>query len=906
MPPDSSRSLRAVFHGDCWRDLRCAGIGVARNDDRTSMRRPPAYILPILLLAVIGKLSDRPLIRVAAICIILAIVAVVAWRPLWRLTIVWRSRWPSLHWLPWSLGAVIVIGACAGPLLTQPRLRETYMPEDFAHAPEITSSRGFFPTQTDEHGARYVWTQDRATIVFDFLVHRPLDVTFTVRSAAVAGGPDAPVHVEVNGVEVGQLHPDPTNPNFQPITLRFVPYNWGGRQTEVKLLPSTFAPGKGDPRTLGTMVQSITIDKSASWSAISRRLGLVWMLPVLAIAGTLLALAARRGQGAWANYAAIVLWTLGAGIALVLVVLIVRIGFIARTTYLTWTIGSILIGVCFVYGALALPFGSQEAPNLRKRIQIWLASLPGMSAGVARLRGFAERSDTSTVRQDTHRDLLRDIVLVFFIALGVRLLWVVIIPPWLAPDEPDHYVYTSHIVDQGQIPHPPYPNYPSYPQEFTESATLTRVTELDPVLSGRPESTLAHFPVAYDYDPARTYAGPTADRLTSAGGRASPYPPLYYLLDAIPYALFKHAPVLSRLYAARSGSALLGAFSCVFAYLLAYEVRRSRRWGWAPALCMAFLPMYVFDTATTNNDAAMNCFSTLLIWLAVRVYMRPTLTLRLAFAVGIASAMVMLTKPTALSVVVVAGVVMLIKIVPRVGAGWQRVRPALAPGSVYAMGVCALYGPWLVFRLYYYHAIGLGVIPIAPVVRFLTGISRVDAAPVDTATAHQTVLTAGYSVWSYLRYEADKGPEYFHWLLIKTFWGYFGWLHLPLPAWVYVPIGVFYVIGLIGLGIQLVLQPERRSVLWLLCSFVLAHFFFLFYVVNYNVYRATGSDASFGLQGRYFFPILAPLLLLLLSGWDHLCRERPFALRLAPAAMLALQLIALATLLSHYYGVTIG
>jgi hypothetical protein len=876
----------------------------------------------MLLLAVIAKLTDQLLIAVAAIGILLALVCVILWQPLQRLATAARARVHGIRWIPRGLAGIVttvagivttvagiviavagivIVVACITLLRSQPQLRATYTPADFPHAAEITSNRGFFPTQTDERGISYVWTQDRATVVFDFLVHRPVRMTFLMRSAAVAGGPDAPVRVVVNGVEVGQLRPDPKNPDFQPITLRFVPYNWGGQQTEVRLLPSIFAPGKGDPRVLGTMLQSITIDKTEAWSTISNRLWLVWMLPVCAIGAMLLALVARRGHANWANNAAVALCALGAVLAILLVVLVLRVGSIARTTYRTWLISGIAIGICFALAMLALPFGLREARSLIQRARIRVARVPKLLARLARWRVPAARETAP----DTRGEILRDLVLVFLIAIGVRLIWVVIIPPWLAPDEPDHYVYVSHLVEQRQIPHPPYLNFPFYPHEQGESVALTRIAELDAGFSGNPVQ-LEHFPIAYDYGPARTYASPIAERLTSAGGRATLYPPLYYLLEAIPYNLVKHAPILSRLYAVRFGSAIFGAFSCVFAYLLAYEVRRQRRWGWALALCMALLPMYVFDTAIANNDAAMNCFATLLIWLAVRVWMRPALSLRLAFAVGIASGLVMLTKPTAFSVVAVAGVVMLIKIVPRAGTGWQRLRPALAPGSVYAMGIGALYVPWLTFRLYYYHGIVLGAVPIGPIVRFLTGISRVSAAPPADATAAPSPVVLGYNLWTYFLYEAHKGPEYFHWLLIETFWGYFGWLRVPLAAWVYIPIGVFYLIGFIGLGIQLALQPARRPVLWLLCGFVFAHFFFLFEVVNYNIYRATGSDASFGLQGRYFFPILAPFLLLLLSGWDHLCRERSLALRLAPAAMLGLQLIALATLLSYYYGVAIG
>jgi 4-amino-4-deoxy-L-arabinose transferase-like glycosyltransferase len=870
------------------------------------MRQPSPYILPILLLVVIVKEVDRPPVTVAAICIILALMCALLWKPLRRLLAAVsassRLRSPVIRWVPWSLAGIVLIGAYASLLLTQPSLRATYTPDEFPQASEVTSSRGFFETERDNGGNRYTWTQDRATVVFDFLVHRPISVTFMLRSAAVAGGPDAPVRVEVNGVEVGQLRPDPKNPAFQPLTIRVVPYNWGGQRTEIKLLPTTFVPGKGDPRTLGTMVQSITIDKSEAWSGMARRLWLVWALPVLALAAAGLALAARRGQRAWANYAAIAVCALGIGVALLIMLLLLRIGFIARTTWLTWILGGTVIATSFGFAMLGLPFGPPEAPSLLHRARIRIAMLPGLTAGIARLRAPAQRPTAP----DTRRDILRDLALVFVIALGARLIWVVIVPPWLAPDEPDHYVYTSHLAEQAQIPHPPYLAYPFYPKEQSESVLLTHVADLDSGFSGIPRSILPYLPVSYDYGPARTYAGPIADRLTSSGGRATPYPPLYYLLDAVPYALVKHAPILTRLYAARSGSAVFGALSCVFGYLLAYEVRRQRRWGLTLALCMALLPMYVFDTAVVNNDAAMTCFATLLIWLAARVWTRPALSLRLAFAVGIASGLVLLTKPTALSVVVVAGIVMLRKIAPHASPAGQQLRTFLATGGVYAMGVGALYGPWLAFRLYYFHGIVLGTTPFAPLVRFVMGLSPVAAAASNTGPVPSPTLAAAYSPWTYARYEADKGPAYFYWLLIKTFWGYFGWLSLPLAAWVYVPIVIFYLIGLIGLGIQLIQQPQRRRALWLLCGFVLAHLFFLFQVVNYNVYRATGSDAAFGLQGRYFFPILAPLLLLLISGWDHLCRGRTVALRLAPVAMLGLYLIGLATLLSVYYGVAIG
>src|SRR5262249_1597784 len=147
---------------------------------------------------------------------------------------------------------------------------------------------------------------------------------------------------------------------------------------------------------------------------------------------------------------------------------------------------------------------------------------------------------------------------VFVIAFGVRVVWALLMPPWQAPDEPDHFLYTAYIVEQAKIPHPPYSPYPDYSQEFYTSADLTLFGKLSAVVSGTDVPELDYLPLAYDYEHARTYTGTHQDRLTYAGARATSYPPLYYLSTAILYKLFQQAPIVARLFAVRCGSAILG------------------------------------------------------------------------------------------------------------------------------------------------------------------------------------------------------------------------------------------------------------------------------------------------------------------------------------------------------------
>lgn len=126
-----------------------------------------------------------------------------------------------------------------------------------------------------------------------------------------------------------------------------------------------------------------------------------------------------------------------------------------------------------------------------------------------------------------------------------------------------------------------------------------------------------------------------------------------------------------------------------------------------------------------------------------------------------------------------------------------------------------------------------------------------------------------------------------------------------MPDRWYTLIFTFYVVSGIGLALLLILQPQRRNGLLILIAFVVVQTVFLFIGGDWYLGFVRNGE-QLGLQGRYFFPILAPLLFLLLSGWDHLWRERPIGLRLALSGMVLLQLAALGTILTRYYGVRIG
>lgn len=869
------------------------------------MKRPSPFVLTALLLIAALFVVDSFLLR-SLLVSALVIVGYIVVRPLFARAFRTRRRGNIRTAMIGALIGTLGIIAFLAMLGTQPRLQATYQPDQFSATADIVEQRGFYRTETDAAGNRYVWTQDRATLVFDFLVHKPITLTVTMRSAAVAGGPDTPVQVLVNGQEVGAFHPDPTNAAFQSQSIQFVPYNWGGERTEIKLIPVTFKP-KGDSRTLGTMIQSITIDKSHAWSTIGRRMWLLWTLPPLAIIVLGLACSARRFRSPVAGYGAIAMSAVGGGCAIAIAFLVLRIGFIERDTYQVWTIGSAYFALCFLGAAVLLPFGPPEATSLFQRLHAALIRYPFASRTKA---WIATRTQPTVAPPPPRSMIVRDLSLLFLVAFGVRLLWVTMTPPWEAPDELDHFIYVSHIVEQREIPRPPYPNYPPYSNEVAVSTGLALLGELSAVGASRATPELPYLPVSYDYSAARQYSATGTDRFSSAGGRATTYPPLYYLFEAIPYALFHGKPILARLFAVRAGSAILGALACLFAYLIGYEVRRLRRWGWAMGLSMALLPMFVFIGAIANNDAAMDLGATALIWLLVRLYQRQTVSGSFALVIGLVSGLTLLTKPGPLPVVIGVGIVMLIKAFPLMRGPVRLSGDKLRALALYTAGGVAGYGPWVFFRYHYYGDFSPGVGAFTHLFRTFSGMTTVAAAPasqgqgVGNQWTPPAMAHLDFSFLSYLQHEHHQGWPYFHWLLIKSVWGYFGWLEVPMPNALYTLITLFCLLGLAGLIIQIILQPTRRPLLLLISAMVALQVIFLFFVVDY--YEGFARSGQTILQGRYFFPVLAPFLLLVLSGWDCLFREHPIALRLAPLCMVGVQCVAIATMLARYYGVVIG
>src|SRR5436305_12819703 len=107
------------------------------------MNRPSPVVPIILLLVIIARFTERPLVKIIIPFSIVVLVCGVVGRWLFRRGMVNpRLLRQRFGWAIWLIVGVIALAACVAMFATQPRLRSTYIVGQFDDTKEITAKRG--------------------------------------------------------------------------------------------------------------------------------------------------------------------------------------------------------------------------------------------------------------------------------------------------------------------------------------------------------------------------------------------------------------------------------------------------------------------------------------------------------------------------------------------------------------------------------------------------------------------------------------------------------------------------------------------------------------------------------------------------------------------------------------------
>jgi len=415
------------------------------------------------------------------------------------------------------------------------------------------------------------------------------------------------------------------------------------------------------------------------------------------------------------------------------------------------------------------------------------------------------------------------LLIIISLYLLIGVLYAVFTPAWQAPDEPAHYNYVRYLAEKGRFP---VLHFGDYPHAYLEQIKADR------------------FPPEMSIDPIRYEFW---------------QPPMYYMLATPIYRLFQGALVPLRLL-----SVLLGAGVVMMAYAIALAIRPGDTTSaLGAAAFVAFVPMHLTMMASVNNDALAELILGIVVLLLILLTRRPTgqkqTSPRTSFLVliGILLGLGLVTKATVYVAIPLALIALLLS---------ER-RPV-----PFAQHALALFVPALLIAIpWYVRNVAVYGWPD------LLGTINHDVVVVGQLRTADYLSTVGWA--TYLR---DFLTITFH-----SFWGQFGWMAVPMDRRVYLALGLFSALMIVGFVLFVwrgkegkagrledrkvgnqeharqstispdlpETQPSSHPVVLIALWLILTSLVYLYY----NIWLVQ-------FQGRYLFPMLIPIGLLAILG----------------------------------------
>ena len=426
--------------------------------------------------------------------------------------------------------------------------------------------------------------------------------------------------------------------------------------------------------------------------------------------------------------------------------------------------------------------------------------------------------------------------------------WAVITPPFQAPDEVDHFAYTQSLVERGKAPAreatSPLPRWSSSENLALEDSSFLTDHQVGdtraPWLKGQERYYQAQVRKLHP-------------RGSDGGGNetAATHGPIYYGALAPGYLLASSSP-FSQLTLMRLCSALIGALSVIFTYLLARELVPGRRWlAVLPALIVAYEPMYGFISGAVNNDVGVNAGAACLEWLLIRM-LRRGVTIRWGLLTGVVLLLLPIVKGTAYSLYPVAAIAVLLAL-------WRHHRRSDLPGWAGFAGA---------------------VIVLEALSKTIAGVfeSAGGNTPGLGSTAAATGGAAGdpLGFLAYLwevflprlsfmapHFENTSIPAFS--IFVERGWGTFGWYDVFFPRWLFIVILVA-MLAVPVLGVIAVLRERifvRRNVIELGVLLLMP----IAVVVGFEAaFYTPGTRPLIAEFGRYAFPAIGPLAVIAVAS----------------------------------------
>lgn len=467
--------------------------------------------------------------------------------------------------------------------------------------------------------------------------------------------------------------------------------------------------------------------------------------------------------------------------------------------------------------------------------------------------------------------------LLFVSAFFNALSWIIIIPVWQYPDEQAHFAQVQFISEIGNI------EYSLRTLDTSAEVTLSEKilkTERDDLgnnsFTYHPEFKLPYTNSYFGVDEDKIISLPPSARKEMVKKEATVNPPLYYFIGSLAYKLAGMGDLFTRVYAVRLVSLAFFMLTIATTYLVSKLIFEKQPYlQLALTSIVATKPMLVFATTGVLPDTLTILLFSLLIFICLHVLKNGWSILKIGFLILI----IILGATTRQNFLISLFILPYVIFHQFITNKKSRI---LTIATVTLAFVLLFIASYFVPALDFIHRLD-----------YPESSRKIAGNPLANLTYFEHLS------WTIRHSIAEVWPWY---------WGVYKWLSLTLPPVVYQIINRLISIAIVGIIIKAFFILKNKSYKKNI------RFFFLIYIVAVYFMALTTFDFlyrknngfSFGIQGRYFFPVIAPTLGLILIGASNLAQTiiKNYA-KFMPVVLVALFIIfnvfTLSYLASSYY-----
>lgn len=417
--------------------------------------------------------------------------------------------------------------------------------------------------------------------------------------------------------------------------------------------------------------------------------------------------------------------------------------------------------------------------------------------------------------------------------------WIVLIPIWQYPDEQSHFAQVQDIAELGNTPK----IGANTSQEIAISEKL-----LDTQRDGLGNNKFTYHP-DYHIEYTNTNTGiyekfiaqlPIETRVTMAKWEATENPPLYHIMASNFYNLLGSSNLFSRIFAVRFFSLLLYITAVIISINASKLIFKDDVIAQTilPAL-IAFTPMFAFSATGVLPDPLTILTFTIIFTIGAKI-IRDKLTIQLLILLIVMIALGKFTRQQFELAVPIAAIPVIYDLFKRM--------PKKA-------------ATWVVLVL---------ILIVFLIIFWVTNHQLPINIPEIGSPNLQLLITTQFS--KYL----VSTLKHFYSQTLPWYWGVYKWLSLTVPHVYYQFINRIIALSLIGLAIWIfnVIKSRKFSKQDLIIGFfILSIFIYFITFIVWDFYFQRIFGYSFGIQGRYFLPLILPITSILLFGIKNLFRN---------------------------------